>query len=243
MRTSRILVQKSLEDGSTLEVSGEISHYIKTVLRLRKGWQLVIFDGRGTECLATIESFGRDNAMLRLGNPTKINRESPLQIHLILGISRGERMDYSIQKAVELGVSQITPIITENTVVKLDEDRKLIKSRHWTRIVQSACEQSGRNHLPEILASITFNEWTESLDESQDQIILSPNANSELSAFRIKRDKVTLAIGPEGGFTEKELGEAIKRGATLLRMGPRTLRSETAAVAAIAAMQGLWGDF
>lgn len=159
MRISRLLVPGPLEADALLTLEGEPSHYLKSVLRLRKGWRLNVFDGTGHECLATVEGFGRDSTQLRLETPKFVDRESPLKIHLALGISRGERMDFAIQKAVELGADEITPLLTEFCVVRLDEERKANRQHHWQGIARSACEQSGRNRLPTLHAPCALDDW------------------------------------------------------------------------------------
>ena len=240
MRISRVFVSAPLEASGLLEVHGETSHYLKTVLRLRKGWKLVVFDGQGIECPATVESFGRDSTYLRLETPSKVNRESPLKIHLALGISRGERMDLAIQKAVELGVDRITPLLTEFCVVRLDEEKKALRLAHWERVMRSALEQCGRNMLTTIDSPLIYETWLASHQGAA--LILDPEANVGLQDLPRPMNTLTLLIGPEGGLSEQERSEAMASGLTGVRLGPRILRTETAVIAAISAVQTLWGD-
>jgi 16S rRNA (uracil1498-N3)-methyltransferase len=240
MRISRVFVPAPLEASALLEVDGETSHYLKTVLRLRKGWKVVVFDGQGTECPATVESFGRDSTGLRLETPFRVNRESPLKIHLALGISRGERMDLAIQKAVELGVDRITPLLTEFCVVRLDEEKKALRRAHWERVMRSALEQCGRNVLPSIDAPLAYETWLASHQGAA--LILDPEAKVGLMDLPRPGDTLSLLIGPEGGLSEQERSDAIASGLTGVRLGPRILRTETAVIAAISAVQTLWGD-
>ena len=240
MRISRVFVPAPLEASALLEVDGETSHYLKTVLRLRKGWKVVVFDGQGTECPATVESFGRDSTGLRLETPFRVNRESPLKIHLALGISRGERMDLAIQKAVELGVDRITPLLTEFCVVRLDEEKKALRRAHWERVMRSALEQCGRNVLPSIDAPLAYETWLASHQGAA--LILDPEAKVGLMDLPRPGDTLTLLIGPEGGLSEQERSDAIASGLTGVRLGPRILRTETAVIASISAVQTLWGD-
>ena len=240
MRISRVFIPTVLEANALLEVHGETSHYLKTVLRLRKGWKLIVFNGQGIECLAVIESFGRDATHLRLDKPTEIRRESPLKIHLALGISRGERMDIAIQKAVELGVDRITPLLTEFCVVRLDEEKKALRTAHWQRVIRSALEQCGRNALPTIDSPQTFENWLES--QKSPALMLDPEAKRGLLDLERPTDDLSLLICPEGGLSESERLRANASGLQSVRLGPRILRTETAVIAALSAVQTLWGD-
>ncbi|MEY4684721.1 MAG: hypothetical protein RLZ25_1180 [Pseudomonadota bacterium] len=242
MRISRIFVPAIFEAGQALEVEGETSHYLKTVLRLRKGWKLILFDGQGQECPATVESFGRDSTILRLEKPSCINRESTLEVRLALGISRGERMDFAIQKAVELGVHHISPLLTEFCVVRLDEDKKDVRHTHWQRVIRSAMEQCGRNWMPAIDPPIPLDEWLETRQPFGQEFVLDPVARSGLHQVTSPPQQMTLLIGPEGGLSDQERSRAIELGFQSLRLGPRILRTETAVIAALSAVQTLWGD-
>lgn len=242
MRISRLLVRQPLEPQSRLTLEGEASHYLRQVLRLRKGMALVVFDGLGMEAPALIEGFGRDETHLRLGAPVARSLESPLKIHLALGLSRAERMDLSLQKAVELGVQEMTPLITEFGVVRLDEDKRKTRAQHWARILQSACEQSGRNHLPTLYPPEDLLDWLRQERRGEAALLLDPRGTERLKAQPAPKGGLTLLIGPEGGFSEAERTAAIDRGFTPIRFGPRTLRTETAVIAAISAAQTLWGD-
>ena len=220
----------------------EANHYVRNVLRLKKGFRLTLFDGEGTECPAVIEAFGRDETRLRLGHPQKVDRESPLRIHLVLGISRGERMDLAIQKAVELGVNRITPLLSEYCVVRLDAEKREVRLQHWARVIQSACEQSGRNQLPIIDAPIAMDGWISREAPLKQGIFLDPRGEKNLSDLPGEIDDLMLMIGPEGGFSEAEREMALEAGAIAIRLGPRVLRTETAVIAAIASVQSLLGD-
>ena len=242
MRISRIFLPAHFEEGHLLEVEGESCHYLKNVLRLRKGWRLIIFDGRGLECPAVLESFGRDVAFLRLGTPLALSRESSLDIHLALGISRGEKMDFAIQKAVELGVSKITPLMMENCVVRLDEEKKDARRQHWKRVIQSACEQSGRNTIPEIDAPLAVEDWWFDQPSTRLRLILDPEGKSHLKNIPEPAACVTLVTGPEGGFSERERDAAHQTGFTSIMLGPRVMRAETAVISALTSIQVLWGD-
>ena len=243
MRISRLLVAGPLVAGGVLSLEGETSHYLKSVLRLKKGWRLTIFDGAGYECLATVEGFGRDTTHLRLDTPEAINRESPLKIHLALGISRGERMDFAIQKAVELGVDEITPLLTEFCVVRLNEERKSNRQHHWQGIIRSACEQSGRNRLPTLHATCRLDDWLGQRENAGNILMLDPEGEPGFGSQPKPQDGLTLLIGPEGGFSPREREEAVRSEWSCVSLGPRILRTETAVLASLAACQTLWGDF
>ena len=243
MRISRLLIPGPLEAGALITLEGEPSHYLKSVLRLRKGWRLSVFDGSGQECLATVEAFGRDTTQLRLETPKHCDRESPLKIHLALGISRGERMDFAIQKAVELGANEITPLMTEFCVVRLDEERKANRHIHWQGIVRSACEQSGRNRLPILHPPCALDDWLTARKAVQGGLILDPEVDRSFGSVPAPQCGLTLLIGPEGGFSEREREGALMHEWTCVNLGPRVLRTETAVIAGLAACQALWGDF
>jgi 16S rRNA (uracil1498-N3)-methyltransferase len=166
-----------------------------------------------------------------------------LKIHLVQGISRGERMDIVVQKATELGVKRITPVLTEYGVVKLDPDRAEKRREHWQKIAASACEQSGRTRLPLIDTPLPLKSWFGSKPQSVDaELILTPGAASSLASLTAPQTKVCLMIGPEGGFSDSERSDAKVSGFTAVSLGPRVLRTESAAIAALAVLQSLWGD-
>ena len=243
MRISRIFISHALKEGSLLEVHGETSHYIKSVLRLRKGWALILFNGEGYECPSKIESFGRDSTWLRLGTPEEVHRESPLHVHLVLGISRGERMDFAIQKAVELGVDHITPILTEHCVVRLEETSKAdARHLHWARILRSSLEQCGRNKYPILDPPTTLDAWLGSRPPVDLEIMLDPQGERQLRHISGNPKSVRLLVGPEGGFSDNERQHTRSLGFMPIRFGPRILRTETAVIAGITSAQTLWGD-
>ena len=242
MRISRLFLPLALEDGKLLKVEGEPCHYIRNVLRLRKGWQLTVFDGQGTECPATVDGFERDVTFLRLGTATRIDRESPLRTHLAIGISRGERMDFAVQKAVELGVHRITPLITEHCVVRMDEEKRHSRRQHWQRVVHNACEQSGRNEVPKVEVPLPLNEWMIHHKPAGLTLFLDPYASQGLTDLSPPSGPLTLLSGPEGGFSDQERELSKSSGCIGLKLGPRILRTETAALAALSAIQALWGD-
>jgi 16S rRNA (uracil1498-N3)-methyltransferase len=241
MRLSRIYTALPLSANSTLELRDEPAHYISKVLRLRPGDELLLFNGTDGEYLAQIHTLEKKSLTLQL-HGRRANASDPLlAIHLGLGLSRGERMDYAIQKATEAGVGSITPLLTERCEVKLKQDRMENRLQHWERIAISACEQSGRCRIPLIHPPATLGEWL-AKPVSGTGFVLDHNATACFTAAQ-PPDAVTLLIGPEGGLTDTEIALAQAGGYQSTRLGPRVLRTETAPVIAIALIQHLWGDY
>ena len=241
MRISRLYVDQLLAEGMALQLESESAHYLRNVLRLKKGFQLTVFNGEGGEYSATVSEVHRKSVVLGISTWQNVDIESPLAIELGLSVSRGERMDVAIQKATELGVATITPVITQHCVVKLTEERRLQRHQHWQNIVYRACEQCGRNVPPTLNVTTDLAQWLDG-DLSTSRIIFEPGKNDTLKAHDQPNDGVAVLIGPEGGFSEQEVVDAEQAGFTALGFGPRVVRNETAAIASIAAMQVLWGD-
>lgn len=240
MRISRLYIPNTLNAHSPFNLEGESAHYLKTVLRLKTDAQLTVFNGEGGEYPAVITALYKEGLQLRLGEFNPRESESPLHTRLGLGISRGERMDLAIQKAVELGVTELTPLITERCVVRLDDNRKLQRVQHWRKVVQNACEQCGRNRIPKVGEPVKLEDWIP--QQTGLRLILDPNGAQELAHLPIPNTSVCLLSGPEGGFAPAERESALTAGFLGIRLGPRVLRTETAALAALAAIQTLWGD-
>lgn len=242
--SSRLFVENSLESGMSLTLGDELSHYAGRVLRLKPGDAVTLFNGSGGEFAATVSAVSKKGVVVETGERSACERESPMSIHLVQGMSRGERMDFVVQKATELGVVRMTPVMSAFSVVKLDRGKRDKRVRHWTRIARSACEQSGRNRVPVIDEPCTFDEWLRSLatDETRLRLVLEPSASATLAAVQAKPAAVDLLIGPEGGLSEQEVERSLAAGFTAIGFGPRILRTETAAIAAIAALQARWGD-
>lgn len=216
------------------------ARHLREALRMRAGDMLIVFDGRGGEYRATIDSIERQQVALRLGEFIEVSRESPLPIVLAQGISRGERMDYTLQKAVELGVSRLVPLATERSTVRLDEDRARKRNEHWQGIIRHAAEQSGRTALPplEEVRSVAAHAAVES---SPLRLMLDPGAAQSLATLPLAT-AVSLAVGPEGGFSSGERQTLLAAGYQRVRLGPRVLRTETAALVALALLQARMGD-
>ncbi len=243
MGTPRIYIDDDLAVHQELRLTGDKARYLSRVLRLRPEAPVAVFNGRDGEFTATLVSIGKDTAIVRLDDSVGAGAESPLKVHLVQGISRGERMDFVVQKATELGVKRITPVLTQYGVVKLDARRAAKRRAHWQGVAASACEQCGRTRPPLIDPLLDLNTWFGSRTAATDtDLILRPDASAALAATATPATKVCLLIGPEGGFSDREYGDAKAAGFTPVSLGPRVLRTETAAAAALAIVQSLWGD-
>jgi 16S rRNA (uracil1498-N3)-methyltransferase len=243
MLRTRIHIDQPLHPNTDVELSGDRAHYIGRVLRLQPGDDLTLLNGRGGEYRAVIRTIGKRIVGLSLGEHIKSELESPLSIHLLQGVSRGERMDFVVQKATELGVARVTPIITDYSVVRLAPVRAQKRALHWRGIAASACEQCGRNLLPDIDEPISLRNWLgENGESSGSRLILTPGTTDSLASVDGGAMMMTLLVGPEGGFSEAEYELAAATGFHALNLGPRILRTETAAIAALAVLQALFGD-
>jgi 16S rRNA (uracil1498-N3)-methyltransferase len=240
MRVPRLYLPVALAEGLTIVLSDERAHYLKTVLRLRLGAELVVFDGGGDEFSAEVVLLSRTESHLRLAARSVRSAESSLPLHLGLGISRGERMDLVIQKAVELGVSTISPLVAERTVVRLEGERRASRWVHWQRVAQSACEQCHRNRIPVVAEPQDLAPWLASARGTR--LLLDPAGRHAVRDVMPAAEGVVLLSGPEGGFSQRERAWAEAAGFLPVRFGPRILRAETAAIAALTAAQLLWGD-
>jgi len=242
MSRTRLYQAIPLQTGITVELDEQATHHLARVLRAQAGESLVVFNGEGGEYTASILHVDKKKVTVQIENFIDRDVESPLSLCLAQGISRGEKMDYTIQKAVELGVTEIVPILTERCTVKLDAERKVKKAEHWQSIMINACEQSGRTKIPHLLPPIEFNRWLPTTKNAQG-FVLAPTATMPLEKINLKKEsKVVLLIGPEGGLSAGELQQASMAGFLPLNLGPRILRTETAAVAALTALQCYFGD-
>ncbi|MDD3449584.1 MAG: 16S rRNA (uracil(1498)-N(3))-methyltransferase [Gammaproteobacteria bacterium] len=242
MRIPRLYHPDNLHGLTTVELSKESAHYLGRVLRLTPASPIILFDGSGLEYPGRIEHLGRSDARVILEAPLRPAVESPLRIELQQGISRGERMDYTLQKAVELGVAALTPVITRRSVVQFDRARQEKRLQHWHGVIVAACEQSGRT-CPPRLADITPLDDFLRPGTGELRLLLDPEADTTARALPPPDSgRVTLLVGPEGGLDEEERALARQAGYVGVRLGPRVLRTETAGLAAIAVLQHLWGD-
>lgn len=242
MRLTRVHVPGPLISGRPHTIEGDAANHIARVLRLEPGAPLILFDGKGAEYSARISSLRKAAVIVEVQERSPSSRESSLSLTLAQGVSRGERMDLVIQKATELGVTAIVPVLTERTVVKLDAKQSERKLSHWQGIVVSACEQSGRDTLPHIVAPLGLGDFLRGIDPQSTRVLLSPTGTQRINDLKAPNRKVVVLIGPEGGLAENEQRSAIGAGFLAVRLGPRVLRTETAAVAALALLQHQFGD-
>ncbi len=244
MRLTRVYVDAPLAAGTRVTLEGGAASHVTRVLRLRVGEALTLFNGAGGEYAAGIEQVHDGGVAVTIGEQRAIERESPLTLTLAQGVSRGERMDLVVQKATELGVSGIVPLFTERSVVRLGAQQAERKLNHWRAITIAACEQSGRNRLPNVAPPLSLADWLRSgADRDGGRLLLSPAATARIDVPPRPATSVTVLIGPEGGLTNAEQEAAVAAGFLPVRLGPRVLRTETAAIAALALLQRAFGDF
>ena len=242
MRIPRIYQEQALSNGAVVTLDDNGANHVARVLRLKVGAPLILFNGDGNEYDAVVHAIGKRTVDVVLTSARQRDVESPLHITLAQGISKGERMDHVVQKAVELGVTRIVPLLTEHCAVNLSGERLYKRLRHWQAIAISACEQCGRNRLPQIESPLELKQWLAQEQEGL-RLVLDPLAVTTMAQIAAPRGKATLLIGPEGGLSEGEIRSAQDCGYHGVRLGPRVLRTETAALAAVSVVQSLWGDF
>ena len=241
MRIPRVFINQKIISSEIISLPEDKAHHMTHVLRLRVGDQIKLFNNTGLEFRAEITEATKKTIRVQVKDDGHLENESPLAITLCLAISRGSRMDFSIQKAVELGVTTIIPIISEFGNVKLTGSRTDNKLSHWRKIIIGAAEQCGRNKLAELQSPIIFNECLNS-DSTATKLILHPGVEKMMSKITVKNGRLILMIGPEGGFSELELQRASDNNYIPISLGPRVLRTETAVVCSLSNAQQLWGD-
>jgi len=243
-RVPRLFCDTDPAPGARLVLPEPSAHHAARVLRLVPGDPVRIFSGDGSEWAARIAAVAKSGVTVLVSERFERDVEASLTVTLAQGISARERMDFTLQKAVELGVAQIQPLETQRSVVRLKEERASRRVEHWQNLVIAACEQCGRNRIPEVLGIEAFSNWLGTLDsaDSRQRLLLSPAAQTRLRDLAPPAG-VVLLVGPEGGLAAEEQELAQACGFTPVRLGPRVLRTETAALAAVAAMHALWGDF
>lgn len=242
MRVARVHVPPPLVQGSKVTLPDSVAYHLTKVLRMRAGALVIVFDGIGNEHYAEILALDSKQVTIRIEEAIRGDTESPLQITLVQGVSRAERMDWTLQKATELGVHAIAPVITSRSVVRLDDRQANKKLEHWQAIVVSACEQSGRRVIPTVQAPVRLHDYFSKTNPDNLKLVLDPEATITLTNQPRPLKDVELLIGPEGGLDDDELQAAVAAGFTPVRLGPRILRTETASVVALSVMQALWGD-
>jgi 16S rRNA (uracil1498-N3)-methyltransferase len=242
MRDPRIFVDQPLAAGCSVSLGATATRYLLKVLRLREDAPVRLFSGDGREFRGRLCIQKQDSSQARIEALARNEPEPRFELNLLLGISKGERMDVAIQKAVELGVTRITTVLTQRSVVRLDDERRGRRAAHWRGVVVSACEQSGRCRLPRLDVASNLHAALEASGCDR-RLVLDPKAEGGLDQFATPRRGIDLLVGPEGGLDPWELGIAMDAGFVAVRLGPRVMRTETAPLAALAAIQMLWGDF
>ena len=238
MRLSRVYQAQKLISGTTITLDRENAHYLGRVMRLKPGDPVNLFNSEDGEFAAKLIELGKQQALVRIGDQVENQADPKLSVHLGLGLSRGERMDYAVQKSTELGVYSITPLVTDYCEVKLNEERQKNRQAHWQRVAISACEQCGRSKVPTVDLPLTLKRW---LSDRPGGFLLDSRADSRIADQQVG-DTINVLIGPEGGFSEQELKIARQQDYKVIRFGPRILRTETAPVAALSVLQFLYGD-
>lgn len=238
----RFYVDFALSPDGVVELPDNVVRHLN-VLRVKNTEEIVLFNGNGKAYPALPEVLEKRRASVRILREEATDNESPLNITLVQAVSAAERMDFTLQKSVELGVAEIRPVISERCVVRLSGERAEKRVARWQEIVVSACEQSGRNIVPKVLPLTTYAQALQQLPQETTKLLMSLNRAQKLSDVQPQSGKVVFMVGPEGGWTEKEEQQAFDAGFQSVTLGKRVLRTETASLAAIASMQTLWGDF
>lgn len=242
MRVPRVHLPLALAVGDTRDLPAETAHHLLRVLRLPDGAELRLFNGEPGDWSGRLQLRGKREAAVTITGFEPRASESPLEITLVQGISRGQRMDYTLEKSVELGVTHVIPVVMKRTQAAPAGERVEKKARHWSGVLTAAAAQSGRTTLPELEPQQDFSAWLARTDcKAHPHVLLDPNATHSPADLQVSA-AVTLIAGPEGGFTDAERDAACSAGCHGIRLGPRILRTETAAVAALAVLQALYGD-
>ena len=247
MNTPRFFSPQPLSVGARVDLSESAARHAVRVLRLRENDGLTLFDGTGGEVSARIVHIARDAVVAEAMQRIDLECESPIDITLVQALQSGEKMDLTVQKAVELGVKRIVPVTSQRSVVRLEGERAQRRVAHWQAVAVSACEQCGRNRVPEVCDLVGLRQWLArpAPDGEIVRVLLDPRSNNTLGSLSRPRagERVELLIGAEGGLSPEEIELALQAGFNGVRLGPRVLRTETAGLAALAVIQCLWGDF
>jgi 16S rRNA (uracil1498-N3)-methyltransferase len=240
VRVHRLYSDQPLEPGSPARLEGRAAHYLGRVLRVAVGDNVVLFNGDGQDYACTVEQIRKDTVALDVRSRLPAKPESPLCITVVQAVSRGERMDLTLQKCTELGAAAFQPMWSERVEVRLQGEKLERRLQHWQGVVVAACEQSGRAVVPDVLAPVALDAWA-ARPTAEARVLLWPGADTSLAAAECPGG-VSLVVGPEGGFSDAEQARLESAGVRPVRLGPRVLRTETAAPAAVAILQSLWGD-
>tara|TARA_Y100001935_G_C17305172_1_gene511860 strand:+ start:2041 stop:2769 length:729 start_codon:yes stop_codon:yes gene_type:complete len=241
MRNNRILIKSKINCKETITVAGDAFRHLIHVLRLKTDDTFIAFDGSGNDYFARIEKIFKQNCIARIEKISHSEKKVGLHIGLAIGISKSTKMDFIIQKAVELGVVNIAPLFTEHSQIKLKESRLQNKMQRWETIINSACEQSGRSLIPKLSLPVNFITWLQNFKGMG--VLLDSQGDFSPNNIPKPSENLNILVGPEGGLSEFEKKEAKKYGLMSMRLGPRIMRTETAPIAAISVFQSLWGDF
>lgn len=242
MRMTRVHVDLPLRVGLELTLPEAPAAHLTRVLRLESGDACVLFNGDGHDYTARLLSVGKREVRAAIDSATAVERESPLRTGLLQGVARGEKMDLILQKATELGVSEVRPLWSQRSEVKLDEARTAKRHAHWRGVVTAACEQSGRAHVPNVTAPVSLAAALAALPEGGTRLLLDPDGDVAIRTLEPKPGTLWLAVGPEGGWSPTDREQLVAAGFVGVRLGPRILRTETAGLAALAALQATLGD-
>ena len=242
MRTTRVFVDLPLREGARIALPEDAANHLVRVLRMQEGDACVLFNGDGRDVPATLRAANKRGVEAELGAPVAVDHESPLRIALVQGVARGEKMDWILQKATELGVASVFPVQSDRSEVKLEGDRATKRLAHWRSVVVSGCEQSGRARIPEVAPAQSLQALLVGGLPSARRFLLDPEAPHAIATVPVIEGDCVLAVGPEGGWSPRDRQALQGAGFEGLRLGPRVLRTETAGIAAIAALQARFGD-
>lgn len=244
MRTIRVHVEQALAAGGEATITGQAVEHVGRVLRMQAGDAITLFNGDGNHYESRLLEVGKRELRVSVESTTPAGNESPLPLVLVQGVARGDKMDFIVQKATELGVAAIVPVTTERSEVKLDADRARKRLAHWQAVVVGACEQSGRAVVPMVWPTVTLTTWLASLvDDGRQRLALMPGEGRRVGELALGGSGAYLVVGPEGGLGERDAEALGQAGFTGLQLGPRILRTETAGLAALAALQSVYGDW
>jgi 16S rRNA (uracil1498-N3)-methyltransferase len=242
MRLTRVYVALPLKENSEYILTGETAHYLRSVLRVRDGISLVLFNGKKGQFEAVVQWVRKGHVKIRTGKYEAVERESPLTVILGHGVCRGGRFDYVVQKATELGVARVDPLLAERTVVRLESHRSVRRVAHWQSIAVQACEQCGRNRVPKVSSIRHVADWLVEQPENSSRLVLDTNTHQRIRSIPRPTGPVVVLVGPEGGLTAAELRLAEMAGFCAVHLGPRTMRADTATIAGLVALQLEFGD-
>jgi 16S rRNA (uracil1498-N3)-methyltransferase len=242
MRIPRFYCPIALETTQALLLPDEVFRHAIQVLRLQAGENLILFNGQGGEYLAELVEISKRSARVQIQSFNPAKRESNLDLTLVQALIKPDKMDFALQKAVELGISAFQPLITQRSVARTDKEKIEKKLQHWQAVAISACEQSGRTCLPQIHIPVSLSHYLSQMDNGTTQLILAPESTKPLQQLQANSNKIAVLIGPEGGFTEQELEQCLAQGLQGISLGERILRAETASTSVLAILQCLYGD-